>query len=87
MPIMSNWNGYEISDATARKKIEELETGKADTSHTHSTDDIVDGVVAVEHGGTGSDNAAAALNNLGITWGIEEAPSTGTPNTIYIQIN
>lgn len=87
MPIMSNWNGYEISDATARKKIEELENGKADTSHTHSADDIVDGVVAVEHGGTGAGNAAAALNNLGITWGTEEAPATGTPNTIYIQIN
>lgn len=87
MPIMSNWNGYEISDATARTKIEELENGKADTSHTHSADDIVDGIVSVEHGGTGADNAAIALNNLGITWGTEEAPATGTPNTIYIQIN
>lgn len=84
---MKTLMGYEIYDEVARTKIGELESGKADASHTHSANDIVDGTVAVEHGGTGADNAAAALNNLGITWGTEEAPATGTPNTIYIQIN
>lgn len=54
----------------------------------------LDGIVPVASGGTGASTAAAArtnlginLNNLGITWGTGEAPSTGTPNTIYIQIN
>lgn len=78
MPIMKTWNGYEIYDESARTKIEELENGKADAT---------DGVVQIENGGTGANTAAVALNNLGITWGTEEAPATGTPNTIYIQIN
>lgn len=94
MPIMKTLMGYEIYDEAARTsiveaevKIEELEEGKANTSHTHSADDIADGIIPVGNGGTGADNAATALNNLGITWGTEEAPATGTPNTIYIQIN
>lgn len=78
MPIMKTLMGYEIYDEVSRTKIEELENGKADAT---------DGVVQIENGGTGANSAAVALNNLGITWGTEEAPSTGTPNTIYIQIN
>lgn len=94
MPVMKTWNGYEIYDEAARTsiaeaelKIEGLEESKANTSHTHSADEISDGIIPIGNGGTGADNAAIALNNLGITWGTEEAPATGTPNTIYIQIN
>lgn len=101
--IMKTLMGYEVYDEVSRNKIEvletdnetsktrinELETGKADVSHTHSIEDIVggDGALPIENGGTGATNAVAALNNLGIFWGTEEAPETGTPNTIYIQIN
>lgn len=46
-----------------------------------------DGALPIENGGTNATTAADALNNLGITWGTDEAPATGTPNTIYIQIN
>lgn len=45
------------------------------------------GTVPIASGGTGADNAKEALNNLGITWGTDTAPTTGTPNSIYIQIN
>lgn len=45
------------------------------------------GTLGVDQGGTGATTASAALNNLGITWGTEEAPATGTAGTIYIQIN
>lgn len=45
------------------------------------------GAVPVANGGTGATTGAKALNNLGITWGTGAAPSTGTPNSIYIQIN
>ena len=48
--------------------------------------DVPEIPVTVEQGGTGADNAADALVNLGITIGTAAAPSTGTPNTIYIQI-
>ena len=75
---MKTLMGYEICDEASRTRIEELESNKADAT---------DGVVQIENGGTGANTAAVALNNLGITWGTEEAPATGTPNTIYIQIN
>ena len=96
MPIMKNWNGYEIYDEVARTKVEELENGKADTSHTHSADDIEDGIIPVENGGTGSDNAVDALHNLGIYWGTQDSEAYWSEiengselkkNTIYIQIN
>lgn len=45
------------------------------------------GTLPVNSGGTGATNAKTALNNLGVTWGTGAAPSKGTPNTIYIQIN
>lgn len=66
MPIMKNWNGYEIYDEVARTKVDELETNKADVDHTHSAGDVVDGVIPVEHGGTGGSTVAAARNNLGL---------------------
>lgn len=47
----------------------------------------LEGVVPVSSGGTGATAAATALNNLGITWGTAEPPASGTPGSIYIQIN
>lgn len=44
-------------------------------------------VVSVAQGGTGATTPAKALANLGITYGTDEAPSTGTPGSIYIQIS
>ena len=45
------------------------------------------GTLKVENGGTGGKTAVEALNNLGIVWGTDIAPTKGTPNSIYIQIN
>lgn len=47
----------------------------------------LEGVVPVSSGGTGATIASTALNNLGITWGTAEPPASGTPGSIYIQIN
>lgn len=40
----------------------------------------------VENGGTGAQTASEALRNIGVVIGTAVAPTTGTPNTIYIQI-
>lgn len=45
------------------------------------------GIVPISSGGTGASTSVDALHNLGIYWGYDEAPATGVPNTIYIQIN
>ena len=45
------------------------------------------GTLPVSSGGTGATTIKGALNNLGITWSTSAAPSKGTPNSIYIQIN
>lgn len=71
---------YEICDEVAR-------TTKADIEHKHSANDVTSGTLSIERGGTGAATALEALNKLGISWGEEEPTATGTPNTIYIQIN
>lgn len=40
----------------------------------------------IAQGGTGASSKAAALQNLGITVGTAEAPTTGTPGTLYVQV-
>ena len=59
--------------------------GAAPASHTHAVRDIT-GTLPVSKGGTGATTAYAALQALGITLGTSAAPSTGTANTIYIQL-
>lgn len=59
--------------------------GAASSSHTHTMSDI-SGTLPISKGGTGATSRLAAMNNIGITMNYAEAPSTGTPNTIYIQI-
>lgn len=59
--------------------------GAAPASHTHAVGDIT-GTLPVSQGGTGATTAYAALQALGITLGTTAAPSTGTANTIYIQL-
>lgn len=59
--------------------------GAAPASHTHAVGDIT-GTLPVSKGGTGATTAYAALQALGITLGTSAAPSTGTANTIYIQL-
>lgn len=59
--------------------------GAAAASHTHAVADITD-TLPVSKGGTGATTAYAALQSLGITLGTSAAPSSGTPNTIYIQM-
>ena len=66
--------------------VEELREGKADAAHTHDASDIISGALTIERGGTGATTAYAALQALGVTIGEEEAPVTGTPNTVYIQM-
>ena len=66
--------------------VEELREGKADAAHTHDASDIISGALAIERGGTGATTAYAALQALGVTIGEEEAPATGTPNPLYIQM-
>ena len=59
--------------------------GAAPASHSHAVGDIT-GTLPVSQGGTGATTAYAALQALGITLGTSAAPSTGTANTIYIQL-
>lgn len=59
--------------------------GAAPASHSHAVGDIT-GTLPVSKGGTGATTAYAALQALGITMGTSAAPSTGTANTIYIQL-
>ena len=42
--------------------------------------------IDIESGGTGASTTVQALHNLGITWGEDPAPETGTPGSIYIQL-
>lgn len=72
------------------RKICEIEEGKRVVKYldldTEQPLNIADPLF-VEDGQLKSQTPSVALNNLGITWGTEEAPVTGTPGSIYIQIN
>ena len=59
--------------------------GAAAALHRHDASDIT-GALPIANGGTGATSAYAALQSLGISLGSAAAPSTGTPNTIYIQL-
>lgn len=59
--------------------------GAAPVRHPHTFGEIT-GTLPVSKGGTGATTAYAALQALGITLGTSAAPSTGTANTIYIQL-
>lgn len=59
--------------------------GAAPASHSHAVGDIT-GTLPVSKGGTGATTAYTALQALGIKMGTGAAPSSGTPNTIYIQL-
>ena len=75
------------SDVTdIQNDVADLQTNKSDTDHKHSADDITSGTLPIARGGTGATTAVDALNALGITMGTSAAPSTGTANTIYIQL-
>ena len=62
-----------------------LNLGAAPVRHPHTFGEIT-GTLPVSKGGTGATTAYAALQALGITLGTSAAPSTGTANTIYIQL-
>lgn len=68
---------------TASQALKNL--GAAPSSHSHGAGDIT-GTIPISKGGTGATTAYAALQSLGITIGTSAAPSTGAPNTIYIQL-
>ena len=59
--------------------------GAAAASHTHTMSEV-SGTLPITQGGTGATSAYAALQALGIKMGTSAAPSTGTANTIYIQL-
>jgi hypothetical protein len=46
--------------------LEDLDTGKADATHTHATKDITSGTLPIARGGTGGATAAAARTALGV---------------------
>ncbi len=62
-----------------------LNLGAAPVRHPHTFGEIT-GTLPVSKGGTGATTAYEALQALGITLGTSAAPSTGTANTIYIQL-
>lgn len=68
---------------TAEQAIRNL--GAAPVRHPHTFAEI-SGTLPVSKGGTGATTAYEALQALGITLGTSAAPSTGTANTIYIQL-
>ena len=57
--------------------------GKADADHTHRAENISEGILPVEHGGTGQTTAAAARNALGLgnTTGALPIKNGGTGGT------
>ena len=74
------------ADARTNLGITPANIGAAASSHNHSADNITSGTLPISRGGTGATTAIGALNALGITMGTDAAPSTGTANTIYIQL-
>lgn len=60
--------------------------GAAPANHNHSAANITSGTLPISRGGTGATSAYAALQSLGIKMGTSAAASTGTPNSIYIQL-
>lgn len=59
--VKSTEDGYELrAPAEVRADI-----GAAPTSHTHGAHQITSGTLALIHGGTGANNGADAINNLG----------------------
>lgn len=61
-------DGLDGRFAAVDERVEELaRTVESGTEHEHDASNITSGTLAVEHGGTGADNAAAARENLGIT--------------------
>ena len=74
------------ADARTNLEITPANIGAAASSHNHSAANITSGTLPIARGGTGATTAANALKALGITMGTSEAPTTGTANTIYIQL-
>lgn len=49
-----------------KRELEAKISGKSPAGHKHSAEDIGDGIIKVENGGTGASTPAEALKNLGI---------------------
>jgi len=57
-------------------------------NHTHNIDDIIEGILTLEHGGLGADNADDALKNLGIIATAEELNyMEGTTSNVQEQLD
>lgn len=74
------------ADARTNLGITPENIGASASGHKHSAADITDGTLPIARGGTGATTAVNALKALGITMGTSAAPTTGTANTIYIQL-